>query len=207
MAKQFKSLDRPKTTEIPPDVPAGILFPSNSDRDPKYTSDSATERLEEIVEKEKAKEINEKAYEEFKSVTNELKLSQAVLLSSARTIDAIRPTFLYSIDKASEAIDKLKEFEEMVSNVQSITLSARLDKESVDTLSKYNRIMVDQEGKILKEHLRQLQAELDEYYKKVATTIKSGECVCLPFKLFLWLFIIFLVMGCALLLIAVFSIW
>mgnify|MGYP003294002531 CR=1 FL=1 len=67
--------------------------------------------------------------------------------------------------------------------------------------------MVDQEGKILKEHLRQLQAELDEYYKKVATTIKSGECVCLPFKLFLWLFIIFLVMGCALLLIAVFSIW
>lgn len=207
MAKQFKSLDRPKTTEIPPDVPAGILFPSNNDRDPKYTSDSATERLEEIVEKEKAKEINEKAYEEFKSVTNELKLSQAVLLSSARTIDAIRPTFLYSIDKASEAIDKLKEFEEMVSNVQSITLSARLDKESVDTLSKYNRIMVDQEGKILKEHLRQLQAELDEYYKKVAATIKSGECVCLPFKLFLWLFIIFLVMGCALLLIAVFSIW
>ena len=191
MSKAFKPVAVPKKTDIVQDTPAEILFPSNQDRDPKYqTEPSIEDKLNRIIEEEQTKTRYDTAMEDLNSVIKQLDLSRDVLLSSCRTFDDIRPTFLYFIDKATAAIDELQKFKDYFENIESLTFNAKLDQSSVDILLKYNEFVANSEKERLSKYLEEVDSTLDEHYDKFKQKIRDSEGVWLPRKVFWWAVVI-----------------
>lgn len=191
MSKAFKPVVVPKKTDIVRDTPAEILFPSNQDRDPKYqTEPSIEDKLNRIIEEEQTKTRYDTAMDDLNSVIKQLDLSRDVLLSSCRTFDDIRPTFLYFIDKATTAIDELQKFKDYFENIESLTFNAKLDQSSVDILLKYNEFVANSEKERLSKYLEEVDSTLDEHYGKFKQKIRDSEGVWLSRKVFWWTVII-----------------
>lgn len=125
--------------------------------------------------------------DDLNSVIKQLDLSRDVLISSCRTFDDIRPTFLYFIDKATATIEELQEFKDYFENIESLTYNAKLDQSSVDILLKYNEFVANSKKERLSKYLEEVGSTLDEHYDKFKRKIRDSEGVWLSRKVFWWL--------------------
>ena len=160
-------------------------------RDPKYqTEPSIEDKLNRIIEEEQTKARYDTTLDDLNSVIRQLDLSRDVLLSSCRTFDDIRPTFLYFIDKATAAINELQEFKDYFENIESLTYNAKLDQSSVDILLKYNEFVAKSEKQRLSKYLEEIDSTLNEHYDKFKQKIRDSEGVWLSRKVFWWSIVI-----------------
>lgn len=169
------------------------------------TEQSIEDRLNRIIEEEQTKTRYDTAMDDLNSVIKQLDLSRDVLLSSCRTIDDIRPTFLYFIDKATTAIDELKKFKDYFENIESLTYNAKLDQSSVDILLKYNEFVANSEKQRLSKYLEEVDSTLNEHYDKFKQKIRDSEGVWLSRKVFWWSIVI--MYGIAFVAFVIGSIW